>query len=120
MKKILLLFAFVSCMLAYAGGPNQIQLFFSVGIVDPSGTANHLPRSPTEMPQATIDGKMVTFTAGHATFLLVLVDSNDDVAYYTIVPSSVNVVVFPPTLTETYELQLYDGSEYYYYTEIVL
>ena len=55
--------------------------------------------------------------------MLYLVDTTGEepvVIYQVYVPANVNTVILPATLAGTYELQLYDGGEYYYYSEIEL
>ena len=55
--------------------------------------------------------------------MLYLVDNSGeepDLVYQVFVPANVGVVYLPATLTGTYELQLYEGGAYYFYSEIEL
>lgn len=103
--------------------PGSGYINFRVGIYDPtSGLGGH-PRGPILMPEASIDGYTLYIEGDHPAYELYLVDTmgeEPDVVYQITVPANVNVVYLPATFTGTFELQLYDGGEYYFYSEIEL
>lgn len=90
---------------------------------NPGGNGNGHPRGPILMPEASIDGYTLYIEGDHPAYELYLVDTTGeepDVVYQVLVPANVSVVFLPSTLSGTYELQLYDGGEYYFYSEIEL
>lgn len=99
------------------------RLNLQVGIVDPTSTQGGHPRGPILMPEACLDGYTLYIEGDHPAYELYLVDCNaeePDVVYQITVPANVSVIYLPATLTGTFELQLYDGGEYYFYSEIEL
>ena len=104
------------------------SLVFYVCPGGPSGENNNgngtgHPRGPILMPEASIDGYTLYIEGDHPAYELYLVDTTGeepDVVYQITVPANVNVVYLPATFTGTFELQLYDGGEYYFYSEIEL
>jgi len=125
MKKVLLLFAFL-CGLSinsYAQNGGLVNLEFSVEIIKGIGIGNPFPKSPVlppEAPEATQEGNVLTFTSTHDDYTLTLLDEDGEVAYQAVVPSTVNVVVLPTTLSGEFELQLDYGGNFYFYCEIEL
>lgn len=126
MKKILsiavlLLFFGVSVS---AQNPTHVSdLDFQVGITDPTGVLGELPRGPVNPPSACLDDHTLYINSEHPDYTLYIVDTTGeepDVVYQVCVPANVYVVVLPATLSGTYELQLYDGGQYYFYSEIDL
>lgn len=121
MKKVFLALALLYCMSTMAVLPfNMPRLHFSMGIYDPTEIGNPYPRTPICPPNVGINNHTLYFETGHAAFTLVLLDEDGEEAYEVSVPSTVDVLVLPSTLVGNYELQLYDGSEYYFYCDIVL
>ena len=77
-------------------------------------------KTPVLIPTVSIDGYTLYIDGYHADYTLELIDENDTVVYSTYVPSAVNVVVLPATLSGNFELRLYPGGSYYFYGYISL
>ena len=125
MKKILSIVAFLLLGMAlYAQVPSLVtELTFQVGFSDPTKASGELPRGTVNPPSACLDDHTLYISGEHSDYTLYLVDTSGeepDVVYQVYIPANVCVVVLPATLTGTYELQLYDGGEYYFYSEIEL
>ena len=125
MKKILSVVAFLLLGMAlYAQVPSQVTvLTFQVGYTDPTSGHGEFPRGTVNPPSACLDDHTLYISGEHSDYTLYLVDTSGeepDVVYQVYIPANVCVVVLPATLTGTYELQLYDGGEYYFYSEIEL
>lgn len=95
------------------------QLPLGVKKIDDKPTHPGYPKKPIEIPVVWQDGYELEIEAPHAEYVLNIV-SGTTVAYSVVVPANVSVVYLPATLTGTFELQLYDGGEYYFYSEIEL
>ena len=108
----------------FAQDPSHVSnLDFQVGITNPTGSLGERPRNPVNPPSACLDDHTLYINSEHPDYTLYIVDTTGeepDVVYQVCVPANVYVVILPATLNGTYELQLYDGSQYYYYSEIVL
>lgn len=76
---------------------------------------NDWPRSPIEIPSASIDGHTLYINA-HPDYVLQLVDPSDDsIIYYEMdLPAGTNQTVLPSTLSGTYEIRLIWGNWYFY------
>jgi len=125
MKKILTIVAFLLLGMAlYAQVPSQVTvLTFQVGYTDPTSGHGEFPRGTVNPPSTCLDDHTLYISGEHSDYTLYLVDTSGeepDVVYQVYVPANVNAVILPATLTGTYELQLYDGGEYYFYSEIEL
>ena len=125
MKKILSVVAFLLLGMAlYAQVPSQVTvLTFQVGYTDPTSGHGEFPRGTVNPPSACLDDHTLYISGEHSDYTLYLVDTSGEepnVVYQVYVPANVNAVILPATLTGTYELQLYDGGEYYFYSEIEL
>ena len=125
MKKILSIVAFLLLgMTLFAQVPSQVtELNFQVGYTDPTQASGELPRGTVNPPSACLDDHTLYISGEHSDYMLYLVDTSGeepDVVYQVYVPANVSAVVLPATLVGTYELQLYDGGEFYYYSEIEL
>ena len=120
MKKLLLIFATFCCFAAQAAVNEIVDVEFTVEIVNNGGLGNPRPKTPVLVPQATLDGNVLTFTTSHADFVLTLLDEDGDEAYTVFVPAATTTVVLPSTLTGLFELQLYPGGSYYFLGDIVL
>lgn len=119
MKKNLLLFLLLCCLTVSAITPIigfRLPLF--VQVLDPTNSSNPFPRTPVRPPTVGMDGHTLYFETDHPSFTLVLLDEEGEEVYSAVAPSDVDSVTLPSTLTGDYELQLYDGSNYYYYCEI--
>jgi hypothetical protein len=84
----------------------------------PMGPGN--PKAPVLMPTVWQDGYLLDFQGTHADYALHIVDASNTVVYSVAVPSNQTLVWLPTILIGTYELQLYDGGAYYFYSEIEL
>ena len=108
----------------FAQAPSDVtQLTFQVGFTNPTGSSGERPRSPINPPSASLDDHTLYINSEHPAYTLYLVDTTGeepDVVYQVYVPANVNAVVLPSTLSGTYELQLYDGGQYYFYSDIEL
>ena len=104
--------------------PNfETELILQIGYTDPTGSSGEHPRSPIEPPQASIDDHTFYLNEVHAGFTLYLVDNSGEepmVVYQVAIPANVYSVVLPATFIGTYELQLHNGGDYYFYSEIEL
>ena len=125
MKKILSIVAFLLLGMAlYAQVPSLVtELTFQVGFSDPTQASGEFPRGTVNPPSTCLDDHTLYISGEHSDYTLYLVDTSGDepdVVYQVYIPANVCVVVLPTTLTGTYELQLYDGGEFYYYSEIEL
>lgn len=125
MKKFFLL----TCFILIGGAFAQVQaqgiddIDFQVGIKKGGTVLGGHPRSPIDPPSAYLDYHTLYIEGDHPDYMLYLVDTTGDepnVVYQIFVPSNVDVVVLPATLSGTYELQLYGGGAYYFYSEIEL
>lgn len=117
---ILLCVSFISVSTLQAFAMNGVEIEWIVEAVDPVAGGLPVPKSPTDPPQATLDGHVLTFTTSHADFVLTLLDEDGDEAYTVFVPAATTTVVLPSTLTGLFELQLYPGGSYYFSGDIVL
>ena len=126
MKKFFSILAFLLLVggAVFAQAPSDVtQLTFQVGFTNPTGSSGERPRSPINPPSASLDDHTLYINSEHPAYTLYLVDTTGeepDVVYQVYVPANVNAVVLPSTLSGTYELQLYDGGDYYFYSDIEL
>ena len=103
--------------------PGDDPIIFEVGITDITEASGERPRNPINPPSAYLDDHTLYINGEHPGYMLYLVDNSGeepDLVYQVFVPANVGVVYLPATLTGTYELQLYDGGTYYFYSEIEL
>ena len=121
---LLLLTVLGGALYSYADPlPDSAPIILQVGWNDPTAGHGEFPRSPINPPSASLDDHTLYINSEHPAYSLCLVDTTGDepdVVYQVYVPANVNVVVLPSTLSGTYELQLYDGGQYYFYSEIEL
>lgn len=125
MKKLLLFICFLAVGNAlFAQVPSQVlEITFQVGISDPTKSMGEFPRGTVNPPSACLDDHTLYISGEHSYYMLYLFNITGEepvMVYQVYVPANVNTVVLPATLAGTYELQLYDGGEYYYYSEIEL
>ena len=95
------------------------QLEFGVRKIDPTSSGPGHGRGPIIAPYVCQNGYELEIEAPHAEYELSIV-SGTTIVYSVVVPANVNVVYLPTTLVGTFELQLYGGGEYYFYSEIEL
>ncbi len=96
------------------------QIEFGYAEIDPIPGNPGNPKTPILMPTVWQDGYLLDFQDTHADYVLHIVDTSNTVVYSTVVPSYLTLVWLPATLVGTFELRLYDGSQYYFYSEIEL
>lgn len=122
MKKVILflLFGMVSMAMMSFIPMSSHPLDLSVGIIKikPGGTV--MPRTPIYPPVIGMEERSLYFETDHPVFTLVLIDEDGEVTYQVNVPSVISEIDIPNSLTGEYELQLYDGSNFYYYCGITL
>ena len=94
-------------------------LFLEVHWFDPTDSGGH-PRTPIVCPNVSQDGHTLYFNNVGYDLELVLVDEDGEEAYTTFVAVGTTIVVLPASLSGDYELQLYPGGSYYFYSEITL
>ena len=99
---------------------NSQRLYLSTHLVDPPVLGNPFPRTPVCPPAVGMDGYTLYFETGHPAFTLVLLDEDGEEAYTVAIPTNAEEITLPSTLTGDYELQLYDGSNFYFYCVITL
>jgi hypothetical protein len=108
-------------MSAFAIIPTSIPyLELNVQIIDPKETGNPHPRSPLCPPNVGMDGHTLYFETDHPDFTLVLLDEDGEEAYMVSIPTTVEQITLPVSLTGSYELQLYNGTNFYFYCDIIL
>ncbi len=103
--------------------PDSDPIRFQVGIFDPTVIHGDFPRGPITPPSASLDDHTLYIEGEHPAYMLYLVDNSGeelDVVYQVYVPANVGVVYLPATLSGTFELDLYNGGQYYFYSEIEL
>lgn len=98
----------------------EVQIEFSVAGVDDEPMTPGNPKTPIPMPTVWQDGYLLDFHGTHDDYVLRLVDATNTVVYSMAVPSYQTQVWLPTYLVGTYELQLYNGNQYYFYGEIEL
>lgn len=99
------------------------DLNLQVGIIKEGTIQGERPRNPVIPPSASLDDHTLYINSEHPAYMLYIVDTTGeepDAVYQVYVPANVSTVVLPATLIGTYELQLYDGGYYYFYSEIEL
>ena len=131
MKKRIVLFAVMSLLAVMSVSAQSIvPVEFNVceggpvgGGGQPGGCNNGHPRGPITPPSAGLDDHTLYIYGEHPAYTLYLVDTSGDepdVVYQVSVPANVGTIYLPTTLVGTFELQLYGGGEYYFYSEIEL
>lgn len=126
MKKLLIsILLCVTCLHAFSQIPGvpMINIKWDIRYTQPWGGGKPFPKSPAlppEAPEATLEDNVLTFTSTHDAYTLTLIDEDGEVAYQVVVPSTINIVVLPTTLSGEYELQLSSDTNYYFYCSIEL
>ena len=126
MKKFFISILFcVICLHTFSQVPGVpiININWDIQYTQPWSGGKPFPKSPVlppEAPEATLQGNILTFTSTHDDYTLTLLDEDGEVVYQAVVPSTVNVVVLPTTLSGEFELQLDYGGNFYFYCEIEL
>lgn len=118
MKKLLLI-VFGAFILSTSMSA-QVLVPLSVNYDEEQPLGPGFPKTPITAPTVYIDDYTLLFEASHPEYVLYIKDEDDNVVYSTVVYSTQTHVVLPSTLSGTYELQLYDGGDYYFYSKIEL
>lgn len=103
--------------------PDSEPIHFNAGWYDPTLATGGFPRGPINPPSASLDDHTIYVYGEHPAYILYIVDNSGEepnVVYQVYVPANVGVIYLPTIFSGIYELQLYDGSEYYFYSEIEL
>ena len=98
----------------------EVQSEFSVGWGDDEPIEPDYGKGSFLVPTLWQSGYLLDFQGAHDDYVLRLVDATNSVVYSTAVPSYHTQVYLPITLTGIYELQLYNGGDHYFYSEIEL
>lgn len=124
--KVLMVVMAIFCGVAFSAAdplPSENLIIFQVGWGDHSTAHGDYPRNPINPPSACLDDHTLYIDGEHPGYMLYIADfsgEEPDFVYQVYVPANVSVVYLPTTLTGIFELQLCDGSDYYFYSEIEL
>lgn len=107
---------------SFAGeGSTEVQVVLYAHPYNPTTGLGERPRTPIHPLMATLDDHTLYINGVHSGYTLYLIDDSGeepDVVYQVVIPTGVNTVVLPAYLSGTYELQLYNGGAFYFYTFI--
>lgn len=126
MKKLILYILFcVTCLHTYSQINNNplTKIKWDIGYTQPWGGAKPFPKSPVlppKVPEATIEGNVISFISAHKDYTLTLLDKNGEVTYQATIPSTVSVAVLPSNLSGTFVLQLDYGGNFYFFCDVEL
>ena len=123
MKKTILIafFVFGGILL----GRSALQSFsipLQVQFTDVEVSSGHggYPRTPVARPNVCLDGHTLYFNNVGYDLTLVLLDDEENEVYSALVPAGATAAMLPSSLNGTYELQLYPGGSYYFFSDITL
>ena len=123
MKK--LLFSFFLCLMsisAFCQHPQVIHgtlIEWQVRYGHPI-TGPLTPKSPVQVPEASIDGHTLYLYDVDYDLTLSLLDEDSEEVYTVFIPANTTSVVLPSTLTGEFELQLFTDGIYYFVGTIEL
>ena len=95
------------------------SVILQVRDVNPNGSLGGHPRTPVSAPSISQDGHTLYFNNVGYDLTLVLLDEDGDEVYTTEILAGTAEVELPATLNGAYELELYPGGSYYFYSEII-
>lgn len=72
-----------------------------------------MPHAPIKLPSVYIDEHILSVIGTHPDYLVRIVDNND-VLYETQMPSTVNNIILPSTLSGNFQVQLICGNWMFY------
>ena len=101
------------------GKPINFVVETNTNIINPGGNGHSSPRGPVCPPEAVLSGHTLYILTSHADYTLQLLSADDIVVYETFVPSTVNEVVLPSSLTGCFKLLLW-AEPYVFIGEIEL
>ena len=87
--------------------PSGVVIGFTTQIINPTSTNGGYPRGPVYPPEAMLSGHTLYIMTSHGDYDLQLLSSDGSVVYETFVPSTVNEVVLPSSLTGCLKLLLW-------------
>ncbi len=105
---------FITFLLVGMIGASPLQAEDGPVILNPRNKGNNQvqgnkPRSPIVIPEAYLDGYILTFDASCIGIPLTLVDEEENIVYTTIIGNT-GIVELPDTLSGIFELQIVRGS----------
>ena len=116
MKKIILVFCMLlSVVISFANTQRVCGAVpLQVGITDP--TQGHKPpqRGSVIIPSINLEGSTLYFETPCDGSLLCLLDENGDVVYSTTIPNNSTSLILPSNLSGEYEIQINQGSIYFW------
>lgn len=121
MKRIVLLLLVICSM--FAGSLTvsaQVEIELTANRIKNEGSSND-PRSPIQVPSASIDDHTFYINESHPDYVLQVVDPDDEenVIYEVLMPAGVNSVVLPSSLVGEYVIQLlWDDWRFWGYIEL--
>jgi hypothetical protein len=111
-KTLLILLCFVyaahgtaSCI-EPIGKPINFVVETNTNIINPGGNGHSSPRGPVCPPEAMLSGHTLYILTEHPDYNLQLLSFDGTVVFETYVPSTVNVIALPTSLTGEFEIQL--------------
>lgn len=113
MKKLfltLLLFAGTFSYSCFAGEPIEIPM----EIIKEGSESNGNPRGPVSSIIVTLEDNILTLPVNHEDFLLQILDADGFIAYSAVVSSGITQIVFPVSLSGSFEIRLVTNTYYYY------
>ena len=115
MKKLLLIFSFMSCVCFAYSHETQAneKVDLHVGIFDPT-TGNECPRAPMQPPHVFIDGHTLLMQYVPFDVTLEILDGSGSVVYTTFVAAYTPSVTLPTTLSGDYQIRLIEGYWFFY------
>ena len=126
MKKVIKKLILISILLlkgvnsSFCDVVHACPIILQAGIVQPTSTNGGYPRTPVARPNVSLDGHTLYFNNVGYDLTLVLLDDEENEVYSTLVPAGAMAVMLPSSLNGTYELQLYPGGNYYFFSDITL
>ncbi|MBQ8051871.1 MAG: hypothetical protein IJ197_09930 [Bacteroidaceae bacterium] len=121
MKRLIYLSVFIGLLssptTSYADGGEPVPL-----TVKPTNTGSEqtpLAKSPILVPEVYLDGNVLTFDEALEGCTVRLLDEDETVVFSDFIEENQTSIVFPATLSGTYELQIICGSiTFYCYIEL--
>ena len=101
----------------YADDPLS-PISIELNIHEKPGLAHGPRKTPIQIPEVWQDGHLIILEAGHANYVLNLVDEYDDVVYTAFIPAGTSSVILPTTLSGDFEIR-FETDTYYYYGMII-
>ncbi|MBR1505404.1 MAG: hypothetical protein IJ614_04780 [Prevotella sp.] len=103
------LFLMISAMLVSVIAVAEVEIELFVSIDDETPLGHNVPKTPVRPPHISIENGVLSFTADHPEYNLIIKDENGDEVYQTIVPSAEVQAVLPTFLSGDYQIELIMG-----------